>query len=131
METLRLKMTDITKTFPGVKALDRVQLNVKPGSVHALIGENGAGKSTLIKVLGGVYFHENGDVVIDVQIHKFSFAQDSIKAGVGIIYQEFNLVGDLSVAENIFLGRAIRKGMVIDLKAMERESKKILDSLNI
>ena len=100
-----LQMNHIIKEFSGVRVLKDVSFDLKAGEVHALIGENGAGKSTLIKVLGGVYFQENGDVVINGQIQKFTCAQDSIKAGVGIIYQEFNLVPTLSIAENIFLGK--------------------------
>ena len=126
-----LQMNHIIKEFSGVRVLKDVSFDLKAGEVHALIGENGAGKSTLIKVLGGVYFQENGDVVIDGQIQKFTCAQDSIKAGVGIIYQEFNNVKELSAAENLFLGRPIRKGIVIDKKAMEEEAAKAFEALHI
>ena len=98
---------------------------------RALVGENGAGKSTLIKTCSGAITPTQGEIVINGKSFTGMTPQTSEQNGIGVIYQEFNLVGDLSVAENIFLGRAIRKGMVIDLKAMERESKKILDSLNI
>ena len=111
--------------------LNDVSLEVRRGEILALVGENGAGKSTLIKTCSGAITPTQGEIVINGKSFTGMTPQTSEQNGIGVIYQEFNLVGDLSVAENIFLGRAIRKGMVIDLKAMERESKKILDSLNI
>ena len=109
-----LKMEGISKSFPGVKALQDVDLTLHEGQVLALVGENGAGKSTLIKVLGGVYFPDAGTIVIngsDPHIHSPASAQH---AGISIIYQEFNLVPDLTVRENIFLGREKLKGCFID-----------------
>lgn len=124
-------MSDNILEFPGVVALNDVSLEVRRGEILALVGENGAGKSTLIKTCSGAITPTQGEIVINGKSFTGMTPQTSEQNGIGVIYQEFNLVGDLSVAENIFLGRAIRKGMVIDLKAMERESKKILDSLNI
>lgn len=126
-----LELKHITKLYPGVVALNDVSLEVRRGEILALVGENGAGKSTLIKTCSGAITPTQGEIVINGKSFTGMTPQTSEQNGIGAIYQEFNLVGDLSVAENIFLGRAIRKGMVIDLKAMERESKKILDSLNI
>lgn len=126
-----LELKHITKLYPGVVALNDVSLEVRRGEILALVGENGAGKSTLIKTCSGAITPTQGEIVINGKSFTGITPQTSEQNGIGVIYQEFNLVGDLSVAENIFLGRAIRKGMVIDLKAMERESKKILDSLNI
>lgn len=126
-----LELKHITKLYPGVVALNDVSLEVRRGEILALVGENGAGKSTLIKTCSGAISPTQGEIVINGKSFTGMTPQTSEQNGIGVIYQEFNLVGDLSVAENIFLGRAIRKGMVIDLKAMERESKKILDSLNI
>ena len=126
-----LELKHITKLYPGVVALNDVSLEVRRGEILALVGENGAGKSTLIKTCSGAIHPTQGEIVINGKSFTGMTPQTSEQNGIGVIYQEFNLVGDLSVAENIFLGRAIRKGMVIDLKAMERESKKILDSLNI
>lgn len=126
-----LELKHITKLYPGVVALNDVSLEVRRGEILALVGENGAGKSTLIKTYSGAITPTQGEIVINGKSFTGMTPQTSEQNGIGVIYQEFNLVGDLSVAENIFLGRAIRKGMVIDLKAMERESKKILDSLNI
>ena len=125
-----LQMNHIIKEFSGVRVLKDVSFDLKAGEVHALIGENGAGKSTLIKVLGGVYFQENGDVVIDGQIQKFPCAQDSIKAGVGIIYQEFNLVPTLSIAENIFLGKEMKKpGKRLNRSEMIRQAQELMETL--
>lgn len=126
-----LELKHITKLYPGVVALNDVSLEVRRDEILALVGENGAGKSTLIKTCSGAITPTQGEIVINGKSFTGMIPQTSEQNGIGVIYQEFNLVGDLSVAENIFLGRAIRKGMVIDLKAMERESKKILDSLNI
>lgn len=126
-----LELKNITKLYPGVVALDNVSLAVEKGEIHALIGENGAGKSTLIKTCSGAISPTKGEILINGTSFSYMTPKLSEQNGIGVIYQEFNLVGDLSVAENIFLGRAIRKGIVIDQKAMERESKKILDSLHI
>ena len=126
-----LELKHITKLYPGVVALNDVSLEVRRGEILALVVERGAGKSTLIKTCSGAITPTQGEIVINGKSFTGMTPQTSEQNGIGVIYQEFNLVGDLSVAENIFLGRAIRKGMVIDLKAMERESKKILDSLNI
>ena len=126
-----LELKHISKFYPGVVALDDVSLTVRRGEVHALVGENGAGKSTLIKTCSGAIAPSKGEIVVNGETFTNMTPTLSEQKGIGVIYQEFNLVGDLSVAENIFLGRAIRKGIVVDQKAMERESKKILDSLNI
>ena len=126
-----LELKHITKLYPGVVALNDVSLEVRRGEVHALVGENGAGKSTLIKTCSGAITPTKGEIVVNGKSFTGMTPQTSEQNGIGVIYQEFNLVGDLSVAENIFLGRAIRKGIIIDQKAMERESQKILESLNI
>ncbi len=106
MEQYALEMRNITKTFPGVKALDNVNLKVKPQQIHALVGENGAGKSTLMNVLSGVYPHGTyeGDIVIDGQVCAFKNIKESEAKGIAIIHQELALIPQLSVAENVFLG---------------------------
>ncbi len=103
-----LQMQHITKAFPGVKALDDVHLDVHLGEVHALLGENGAGKSTLMKVLSGVYQPDAGEITLDGRPVSFQSTRDAEKAGIAIIYQELNLIPQMTVAENIYLGREPR-----------------------
>ncbi len=111
-----LEMRGITKTFPGVKALDNVNLVVEQGEIHAICGENGAGKSTLMKVLSGVYPHGTyeGDIVYDGEVRSFRGIRDSEHVGIIIIHQELALVPLLSIAENIFLGNEISKAGIIN-----------------
>ncbi len=111
-----LEMKNITKTFPGVKALSNVSFQVEQGEIHCLVGENGAGKSTLMKVLSGVYPHGSysGEIIFSGQEQKFASIRDSERAGIAIIYQELALVPELTVYENIFLGNEIKKGITID-----------------
>ncbi|MDF2904698.1 MAG: transporter ATPase subunit [Herbinix sp.] len=106
MEQYALEMRNITKTFPGVKALDNVNLQVEPHQIHALVGENGAGKSTLMNVLSGVYPHGSyeGDIIIDGQVCAFKNIKESEAKGIAIIHQELALIPQLSIAENVFLG---------------------------
>jgi ribose transport system ATP-binding protein len=100
-----LQMRHITKTFPGVKALDDVNFEAHLGEVHALLGENGAGKSTLVKILSGVYKLDSGEILIDGKPISFLTTKDAASAGIAIIYQELNLIPQMTVAENIYLGR--------------------------
>ena len=111
-----LEMRGITKTFPGVKALDNVNFSVRKGEIHCLVGENGAGKSTLMKVLSGIheYGTYEGDIVLDGEVMKFHSIRGSEKAGIAIINQELALIPELSVAENIFFGREILKNGFMD-----------------
>jgi len=99
-----LQMNDITKDFPGVRALDRIRFELKRGEVHALVGENGAGKSTLMLILGGVHPDFQGEILLDGQRVRFSNPKEAIRQGIGIIYQELDLAPEFSVGENIFLG---------------------------
>lgn len=125
------RMEGISKSFPSVKALDKVSLNVYKGEVLGLVGENGAGKSTLMKILSGVHRADEGEIYIEgkqVQIDSVSKAHE---LGISIIMQELNLCGHLSVADNIFIGRTHKKGLFIDDKKMHEEAKKILDGLGI
>ena len=110
MDDVILKMKGITKRFPGVVALDHVDFELRRGEMHALVGENGAGKSTLMKVLGGVYVPEEGTIEINGKRAVIENPSDSIANKVGVIYQEFNLVPTLNVAENMFLGRELIRG---------------------
>lgn len=126
-----LELRHISKYYPGVTALNDVSLSVRRGEIHALIGENGAGKSTLIKTCSGAIEPSEGEITINGKTFKSMTPRLSEENGIGVIYQEFNLVGDLTVAENIFLGRAIRKGWIVDFAAMKKQAQAILDSLHI
>ncbi len=97
-------MVDISKKFPGVQALDKVNLDVKNGHIHAIVGENGAGKSTLMKILCGAYQQDSGEIWIDGIREEIRNPQDAQKQGISIIYQEFNLATHLSAASNIYIG---------------------------
>ncbi|MFL5192689.1 MAG: ATP-binding cassette domain-containing protein, partial [Microvirga sp.] len=123
-----LEMRGITKTFPGVKALDNVNITVKAGEIHALVGENGAGKSTLMKVLSGVYPHGSyaGEIRYEGEERRFSGIADSEKLGIIIIHQELALVPLLSIAENIFLGNEQAQYGVIDWSAAFARTKELL-----
>lgn len=128
-----LEMRHINKTFPGVKALQDVDFTLKKGEIHALMGENGAGKSTLIKVLTGVEEFETGEIMIDgfdrPVINRSP--QDAQQRGISTVYQEINLCPNLSVAENLFIGREPRKGGLIDWKTMNSKARELLQSLDI
>src|SRR5881227_3984783 len=128
-----LEMKSITKTFPGVRALDGVSVDLNQGEIHALVGENGAGKSTLIKILAGVYPHPEygGEVVLESSPRRFASVRDSEQAGIEVIYQELSLVKDLSVAENIFLGREPRRFGVINWEELYSRAQKLLDELHL
>lgn len=136
-ENIVLKMTDISKTFPGVKALSHVDFTLREGEIHALMGENGAGKSTLIKVLTGVHDFETGEIQMvrmpdgkDETIVNHS-PQEAQENGISTVYQEVNLCPNLTVAENLFIGREPKKFGMIDWRTMNRKSADVLKSLDI
>ena len=126
-----LTMKEIDKSFPGVHALDHVNFEVRRGEVHALMGENGAGKSTLMKVLTGIYKKDSGTITYEGKETEFHSTREAQDAGVVIVHQELNMVGDLTVAQNIFIGREPKKGFKIDDKKMIEESKKLFEELHI
>ena len=126
-----LTMKDIDKSFPGVHALDHVNFEVKRGEVHALMGENGAGKSTLMKVLTGIYQKDSGTITYQGKETEFHNTREAQDAGVVIVHQELNMIGDLTVAQNIFIGREPKKGIRVDDKKMIEDSKKLFQDLNI
>lgn len=132
-EAIVLSMKDISKTFPGVKALSHVDFTLRKGEIHALMGENGAGKSTLIKVLTGVHEFENGTIHIDgiseAIVNKSP--QDAQSRGISTVYQEVNLCPNLTVAENLFIGHEPRKLGMIDWRTMNKKSAELLESLGI
>jgi ABC-type sugar transport system ATPase subunit len=126
-------MKNITKTFPGVKALNNVSFQVAEGEIHCLVGENGAGKSTLMKVLSGVYPHGeySGDILFGGRVAKFSSISDSEKAGIAIIYQELALVPEMTVYENIFLGNEITRGLTIDWNETIKRANEALKKVRL
>ncbi|NUT18643.1 MAG: sugar ABC transporter ATP-binding protein [Hamadaea sp.] len=126
-----LTMTGIGKQFPGVRALDGVDFRLFPGEVHALMGENGAGKSTLIKVLTGAYSIDSGDITLAGHPVRFGSPLQAQQAGVSPVYQEINLCANLSVAENIFIGRQPRRFGRIDWAAIRRRSRDLLRRLRL
>ena len=126
-----LTMKDIDKSFPGVHALDHVNFEVKRGEVHALMGENGAGKSTLMKVLTGIYQKDSGSITYKGKETEFHNTREAQDAGVVIVHQELNMLGHLTVAQNLFIGREFKKGITIDDKKMNEEAKKLFDRLNV
>ena len=126
-----LVMDNISKEFPGVKALDGVNLKVRPYSVHALMGENGAGKSTLMKCLFGIYKKDGGKIIFDGKEINFTSAKDALENGVSMVHQELNQVTQRNVLDNIWLGRFPMKGMFVDEKKMYDDTVKIFKDLDI
>jgi len=126
-----LEMKNITKIFPGVKALDKVNFSLKKGEVHALLGENGAGKSTLMKVLNGIHQRDEGEIIVKGESVKFENTKEAQKAGLAIIHQELELIPYLNVAENIFLGREDRNGIFINYQKLYQKTSEVLDMLGV
>ena len=124
-----LEMREITKTFPGVIALDHVNLAVRRGSVHALVGENGAGKSTLMKVLNGVHTADSGEIYVDGKKVALRNTQDAQAQGIGLIFQECNLVNTLSAAENIYMNRLPVERGKINWKKVNADAQALVDRL--
>ena len=128
-----LRMEHITKTFPGVVALDDVSIDLNKGEVLGILGENGAGKSTLIKILAGNYIKDSGDIYVDGQKFEIKGPTEAVASGIRVIYQELNTLNNLTVTENIFIGEQIIKGpfRIVDWKAMTRKANELLDTLNV
>lgn len=126
-----LEMKNITKSFFGVNVLKDTKLTVKKGEVHILLGENGAGKSTLIKILSGAYQREEGTIIFDGEELLPMSPGDVIKKGISVIYQEFNLVPEMSIYENIFLGKEYSNGLRVDHKREIKESKEYMDKIGL
>ncbi len=131
MSNYLLEMKNICKSFPGVKALQGVNFQLLPGEIHALLGENGAGKSTLIKVLGGIYSAEEGEIFIDGKQVAINTVNDARENGISIIHQELVQVPRMTVAENIFLGREYMGKFGVDTRKMIAESQKMLDRFDL
>lgn len=126
-----LTMKGIDKSFPGVHALNHVDLEIRKGEVHALMGENGAGKSTLMKVLTGIYSKDEGTIIYEGKEVAFSSPKEAQDAGIVIVHQELNMMGHLTVAQNIFAGREFMKGYRIDDAKMISEAKKLFERMHI
>ncbi|NLK69028.1 MAG: sugar ABC transporter ATP-binding protein [Clostridiaceae bacterium] len=131
MGEIILTMKGIDKTFPGVHALDNVDFELYKGEVHALMGENGAGKSTLMKVLTGIYRKDKGTITYEGKLVEFTNPREAQQAGIVIVHQELNMLGHLTVAQNIFIGREYMKGVKIDDARMNVEASKLFKRLNI
>ncbi len=116
-------MRDIVKVFPGVRALDGVKLQVRPGKVHVICGENGAGKSTLMKIINGTYVADEGEMFYKGEKIGPHTVQDTLKMGIAMIYQELNPVLEMTIAENIWLGREPRKGRFVDFGKMQKDTQ--------
>ena len=126
-----VQMKNIAKSFSGTKVLKGVNLELGHGEILALLGENGAGKSTLMKILSGIYSKDSGEIYLDGEFCHFQNPKEAQNKGVAIIHQEMNLCNDLSVSENIFLGREVMDGLRLNHKKMDEEAQKILDDLGI
>src|SRR5215472_16033692 len=126
-----LEMRNVVKTFPGVRALDGVSFNLYPGEIHALVGENGAGKSTLIKILAGVYTQYRGEIRVAGRLRHFRDVHESKAAGVAVVFQELSLVPELTVGENIFLGREPNRLGLVQWNQLYSEGGKLLAKLGV
>ena len=134
METL-VKMEHVTKEFPGVRALDNISFDIRPGEVHILLGENGAGKSTLMKILCGVYQPTSGKIYLKGKEYDYLTPKDSYENGISIIYQELSVINELSILENLFVGKLPSKKVagisLVDYKLMNEKAKAVLDKVGI
>ena len=118
-----LTLKNITKEFPGVRALNDVTINIERGTIHGLVGENGAGKSTLIKVLAGIYHPNKGEVILEGQTQKFNSPIAARNAGIAVVHQEIKLAEPLTVAENMFLGNVMMRGKIVDWAGMRKRAQ--------
>ena len=126
-----LEMKNVSKSFPGVQALDRVQLKIRKGTVHALVGENGAGKSTLMKCLFGIYHMDEGNIFLEGEPVAFTSAKQALEHGVSMVHQELNQVRQTRIMDNIWLGRFPMKGLFIDEAKMYQDTLEIFKTLDI
>ena len=131
MNDVILKMENIEKRFSGVHALKSVQFELRAGEVHALMGENGAGKSTLVKILCGIYKRDGGEVTYFSKPVHFANIAESQKAGISVIHQELNMMNHLTVAQNIYVGREPKKGIMIDDKKMEEDTAELFRKIGV
>jgi ABC-type sugar transport system ATPase subunit len=130
-ENAYLQMTGISKSFHGVIALKRVNFRADLGKVTALVGENGAGKSTLIKILGGIHKRDSGDILINGKPERIDSPSAAMQCGISIIHQELNVLPNLSIAENIFVGREKKKGAFVDRKYYYKKTTELLEQVGL
>ena len=126
-----LEIKNISKEFPGVKALDNVSFYLKRGEIHALVGENGAGKSTLMKILAGIYNPDSGEIIYDGQPFTPKKPVDALNKGVAMVHQELDLVPEMTVCDNVFSGQELTNGIIVDRRKMIRRTRELMDSLGI
>ena len=131
MNTNILTIQNVSKYFPGVRALSNVAFSIRKGEVHVLVGENGAGKSTLIKIICGIYKADEGSILLDGAPYSPAAPREAMDAGIRVVYQEFNLLSYLSVAENIFFDVLPRKGIVIDRKKLYADTIEVLKRVGL
>ena len=131
MVELLVEMTGISKSFPGVNALENARFDLLPGEVHALVGENGAGKSTLMKVLAGIYRRDAGTILVNGREEEITSPHAAQSLGISIIHQELNLMYHLTVAQNIFIGREPRRGFLLDEGALNTKARRLFDDLHL
>lgn len=133
MENLQhiLELRNIVKEFPGVRALDGISISIRPGTVHVLCGENGAGKSVMMKIINGAEHPDQGEIYFKEKRILKHTVEDSIKMGIAMIYQELNPVMEMTVAENIYLGREPKKGLFVDFAKMNADTNELLERLNL
>ena len=126
-----LEMKHIGKSFHGIQVLSDVNFDVRRGEVHCLLGENGAGKSTLIKILSGAYCLESGEIILDGKPLVNNSPSKSIQAGVSVVYQELNMIPDLPIYENVFIGKEFTKGICFDRKRQIQQTQRYLDIVGL
>jgi ribose transport system ATP-binding protein len=131
VDALLVEMVDIAKSFPGVRALESAQFDLRAGEVHGLVGENGAGKSTLMKILGGIYRRDAGVIRVRGEEQEITSPRAAQDLGISIIHQELNLMGHLTVAQNVFIGREPRRGILLDERALNRKTAQLFEDLHI
>ena len=131
MDELLVEMVDIAKSFPGVQALENAQFDLRPGEVHGLVGENGAGKSTLMKILAGIYRRDAGVIRIRGEEQEITSPRAAQDLGISVIHQELNLMGHLTVAQNVYIGREPRRGILLDEKALNRNCAQLFEDLHM
>ena len=128
-----IEMSGITKAFSGNVVLNNVQFELADGEIHALMGENGAGKSTMMKILSGIYTKDAGEIKVDGQVVNFKSPKDAEKLGIIVIHQELNMLPDLTVAQNLFLGKELTYGKtgILKTRQMEKEASQLLSKLGL